>query len=105
MTPTVWDPRQSLAINARPLTCRRLHHAATPRRKGRATTMPIIVVGLNHTTGPIEWRERLHFPADALEGALETLALYTEGGERVILSTCNRVEIYGHVQHPAHGSS
>jgi glutamyl-tRNA reductase len=67
--------------------------------------MPIIVVGLNHTTAPIEWRERLHFPTDALEGPLETLALYTEGGERVILSTCNRVEIYGHVQHPAHGSS
>ena len=33
------------------------------------------------------------------------LAHYTEGGERVILSTCNRVEIYGHVQHPVHGSN
>jgi glutamyl-tRNA reductase len=67
--------------------------------------MHIIVVGLNHKTTPIEWRERLHFPTDTLEGPLEKLAQYTEGGERVILSTCNRVEIYGHVQHLGHGSS
>ena len=67
--------------------------------------MPLIVVGLNHHTTPIAWRERLHFPTDALEGPLETLAQYIEGGERVILSTCNRVEIYGHVQHLAHGCS
>jgi glutamyl-tRNA reductase len=67
--------------------------------------MPTIVVGLNHKTTPIEWRERLHFPTDTLEGPLEKLAQYTKGGERVILSTCNRVEIYGHVQHLAHGSS
>jgi glutamyl-tRNA reductase len=67
--------------------------------------MHTIVVGLNHKTAPIAWRERLHFPTDTLEGALEKLAQYTEGGERVILSTCNRVEIYGHVQHLARGSS
>jgi glutamyl-tRNA reductase len=67
--------------------------------------MEIIVVGLNHKTTPIEWRERLHFPTDTLDGPLEKLAHYTEGGERVILSTCNRVEIYGHVQHLVHGSN
>jgi glutamyl-tRNA reductase len=69
------------------------------------TAMHIIVVGLNHKTTPIEWRERLHFPTDTLEDPLEKLAQYTEGGERVILSTCNRVELYGHVRHLAHGSS
>jgi glutamyl-tRNA reductase len=67
--------------------------------------MHILVVGLNHKTTPIEWRERLHFPTDTLEEPLEKLAQYTEGGERVILSTCNRVELYGHVQHLAHGST
>src|SRR5919109_4491141 len=67
--------------------------------------MHIIVVGLNHKTTPIELRERLHFPTASLEDPLEKLALYTEGGDRVILSTCNRVEIYGHVQHLAHGST
>ncbi|MDQ3832010.1 MAG: glutamyl-tRNA reductase [Candidatus Tectomicrobia bacterium] len=66
--------------------------------------MHIIVVGLNHTTTPIELRERLHFPTTTLEEPLEKLAHYTEGGDRVILSTCNRVELYGHVQHLAHGS-
>jgi len=50
-------------------------------------------------------RERLHFPTTTLEEPLEKLAHYTEGGERVILSTCNRVELYGHVQHLAHGNS
>ncbi len=67
--------------------------------------MHILVVGLNHKTTPIEWRERLHFPTHTLEEPLEKLAHYTDGGERVILSTCNRVELYGHVQHLAHGSS
>jgi glutamyl-tRNA reductase len=66
--------------------------------------MHIIVVGLNHNTTPVELRERLHFPTTALEEPLEKLAHYTEGGDRVILSTCNRVELYGHVQHLAHGS-
>jgi glutamyl-tRNA reductase len=66
--------------------------------------MHIIVVGLNHKTTPIGLRERLHFPTVTLEEPLEKLAHYTEGGDRVILSTCNRVEIYGHVQHLAHGS-
>jgi len=67
--------------------------------------MHILVVGLNHKTTPIDWRERLHFPPHTLEEPLEKLAHYTDGGERVILSTCNRVELYGHVQHVARGSS
>jgi glutamyl-tRNA reductase len=65
--------------------------------------MHIVVVGLSHKTTPVALREQLCFPEAALEGALEKLAHYTEGGDRVILSTCNRVEIYGHVQHLAHG--
>ena len=67
--------------------------------------MHIIVVGLSHKTTPVDLREQLYFPEAALEGALEKLAHYTEGGERVILSTCNRVEVYAHVQHLAHGST
>jgi glutamyl-tRNA reductase len=69
------------------------------------TAMHTIVVGLNHKTTPIEWRERLDFPIATLEDPLEKLAQYTEGGERLILSTCNRVELYAYVQHLAHGSS
>lgn len=43
---------------------------------------------------PVERREQLYFPRDQLEKSLEKLAQYTEGEERVILSTCNRVELY-----------
>lgn len=56
--------------------------------------MHILVVGLSHKTMPLELRERLAFPRDHLEPPLEKLAQYTEGEERVILSTCNRVELY-----------
>lgn len=67
--------------------------------------MPIVVVGLSHKTTPVELRERLHFPEATLEGPLEKLAQYTGGGECVILSTCNRVELYGCVPHLAHGAT
>ena len=67
--------------------------------------MHIVVVGLSHKVTPVELRERLYFPETALEEPLEKLAHYTEGGDRVILSTCNRVEVYGYIQHLAHGST
>lgn len=50
--------------------------------------MNIIVVGLNHKTAPIELREQFAFSADEIGQSLVSL------GEAVILSTCNRVEIY-----------
>ncbi len=51
------------------------------------------VIGLNHTTAPVEVRERFVFDAAATERALGAL---TEGGESeaVLLSTCNRTEVY-----------
>jgi glutamyl-tRNA reductase len=55
--------------------------------------MEVIVVGLNHRTAPIEIRECLAFPEDKIEEALcqaQSLPLR----ENMILSTCNRVEIY-----------
>lgn len=56
--------------------------------------MQIKVVGLNHTTSPVEVRERLYFSKSSLLIALEKLqeSVGIEGA--VILSTCNRVEIY-----------
>jgi len=54
----------------------------------------LIVVGVSHTTAPIEVREKLAFrPWEALQA----LARLREGGlirEGVVLSTCNRTEIY-----------
>ncbi len=62
--------------------------------------MNLCVVGLDHTTAPVEVRERLAFnPAD-LPAALLQLTRRHNGtrpllAEAVIVSTCNRVEIYG----------
>lgn len=59
--------------------------------------MHIVVVGLNHHSAPIELRERLAFPRDQLPGALARLRSDVGLQEAMILSTCNRVEIYAGV--------
>lgn len=56
--------------------------------------MSIIVVGLNHRTADIEMRERIAFPGERLEEGLKALLSIEEISEGIILSTCNRVEIY-----------
>lgn len=56
--------------------------------------MNIIVVGLNHKTAPVEIREKLSFQPQMLEDAHRGL-LQTKGVTAgMILSTCNRVEVY-----------
>jgi glutamyl-tRNA reductase len=55
--------------------------------------MPVAVVGASHRTAPIELRERLAFGRAELPGALAALA-GDAGGEAVVLSTCNRTEVY-----------
>ncbi len=57
--------------------------------------MEILVVGLNHTTAPIELRERLNVPEADLPKPLEMLGHSAELVERMLVATCNRVEIYG----------
>jgi len=54
----------------------------------------MLVVGLSHRTAPIEVRERLAIPPGEVESALDRLQRYPEIGEAVLLSTCNRVELY-----------
>lgn len=55
--------------------------------------MHLLVIGLNHITAPLEIRERLYVPDDALGEILATLRM--EGAEEaVVLSTCNRTEVY-----------
>jgi len=55
----------------------------------------IVVVGLNHETAPVAVREALAFPREALPEALARVCEEAGLGEAVILSTCNRVEVYG----------
>ncbi|HYB72924.1 MAG TPA: glutamyl-tRNA reductase [Candidatus Sulfotelmatobacter sp.] len=56
--------------------------------------MAIVVLGLNHKTAPVEVRERLHIAEKDLPDSLDRLGALPETIEGVILSTCNRVEIY-----------
>jgi glutamyl-tRNA reductase len=59
--------------------------------------MGIIVVGLSHKTAAIEVREKLNFPESTLPDALRKLMAYEGIRESLIVSTCNRVEIYASV--------
>lgn len=62
--------------------------------KGDKNNMHIIVVGINHKTAPVEIRERLTFDPSQLGDAMTTLKQKKSILENVILSTCNRTEIY-----------
>jgi glutamyl-tRNA reductase len=59
----------------------------------------IVIVGSNHEYAPVAIREQLAFSGDALAEGLRTLGTRVEEG--LILSTCNRTEIYavGHGDH------
>ncbi|OAK14289.1 glutamyl-tRNA reductase [Bacillus wiedmannii] len=56
--------------------------------------MHILVVGVNYRTAPVEFREKLTFQAAELEQAMTTLQNQKSVLENVIVSTCNRTEIY-----------
>lgn len=54
----------------------------------------IIIVGLSHKTAPVEIRELFSFNQDELETGLAALASKKHIEECMIVSTCNRVEVY-----------
>lgn len=54
----------------------------------------MVVVGLNHKTAPIALLERLAINSDDLPKALHQLDGYEHVLEGVVLSTCNRIEVY-----------
>ena len=56
--------------------------------------MKIVVVGLNHKTAGIDIRERLAFDAGQVVSALRELKGRFPEAEFVLLSTCNRIELY-----------
>lgn len=55
---------------------------------------PVSVVGISHLTAPVEIRERFAFAPAEAEAALGVLRTGTEVEEAVLLSTCNRTELY-----------
>jgi glutamyl-tRNA reductase len=62
--------------------------------------MPFIVLGLSHHSSPVTVRERFAFAEGAIPAALQKLRLTGIVQEAVILSTCNRVEIYAATDRP-----
>jgi glutamyl-tRNA reductase len=56
--------------------------------------MPVVVVGLNHNSAPVDLLERLAVHEDELPKALHQLLTYPHVLEGLVLSTCNRIEVY-----------
>ncbi len=58
--------------------------------------MPLLTLGINHRTAPVHLREQVAFAPDRMHDALHDLCGRGGIAEAVILSTCNRTEIYCH---------
>jgi len=65
--------------------------------------MHFLIIGINFKTADVNIREKLHFPNDVLSKALLMLNEYESIKGSVILSTCNRVEIYASVNNVEKG--
>jgi glutamyl-tRNA reductase len=59
--------------------------------------MALLVVGCNHRSAELGLLERVAVPAEELPKALHAVVSLEHVTESVILSTCNRVEVYAHV--------
>lgn len=59
--------------------------------------MSLAVLGVSHHTAPVEVRERFVFPASKAEERLARLTAEGHAREAVLLSTCNRTELYLHL--------
>ncbi len=56
--------------------------------------MPLLALGVNHQTAPVELREKVAFAPETVPAALGDLLAREGVREAVLLSTCNRTEIY-----------
>ncbi|MCO4784694.1 glutamyl-tRNA reductase [Marinomonas atlantica] len=56
--------------------------------------MPLIAVGVNHKTAPVSIREKISFAPEKMLEALNSLVSDAQTKEAVIVSTCNRTELY-----------
>jgi glutamyl-tRNA reductase len=76
-----------------------------PRDRSVLSVVTLVVVGLNHRSVPLAVFERLTVPADGQTKALHDLATRAHLTEVVLLSTCNRTEVYALAEkfHGAYG--
>ena len=63
--------------------------------------MHLFLLGVSHRTAPVDLREKLDFASRDLGQAVEALAARPSANESVVLSTCNRSEIYVASEDPA----
>lgn len=56
--------------------------------------MSFVVIGLNHATAPLDVLEQVTVAPDDLDKALHDLSMRPYVSEGVVLSTCNRTEVY-----------
>ncbi|OON41301.1 glutamyl-tRNA reductase [Izhakiella australiensis] len=63
--------------------------------------MTLLALGINHKTAPVALRERVAFAPDILDHALESLLAQPQVQGGVVLSTCNRTELYLSVEQQA----
>ncbi len=56
--------------------------------------MSIVVIGVNHRTGPLAVLERVALSVDAVPKAVHSLQSRNNIAEVVVVSTCNRIEVY-----------
>lgn len=56
--------------------------------------MALLTLGINHQTAPVEIREKVTFAPEQMGDALQQAAALKEVNEAVIVSTCNRTEVY-----------
>src|SRR5690348_17100215 len=59
--------------------------------------MHLVLVGLSHKTAPVDLRERVDFQARGVDRALQAIAARGAAREAVVVSTCNRAEVYAAV--------
>jgi glutamyl-tRNA reductase len=64
--------------------------------------MTLIAVGINHKTAPVELREKVVFPAESMVEALASLRQAVGADASVIVSTCNRTEVYVSIDSSQH---
>src|SRR3982750_3376648 len=67
--------------------------------------MRLFAVGLSHRTAPVELRECVDFARKGLDAAIAALAQRQLAREAVVLSTCNRAEIYASLESDAHAEA
>lgn len=63
--------------------------------------MTLLAFGINHKTAPVEIREKIAFSPEKVSEALRDLVSKSHINEAVILSTCNRTEVYCGLDMPA----